>query len=144
MKRNHERHEKRHRSKELREEQLIEWIAHGLLDAGLTGRDVECLVDFPERLPADEDASPVRSDQAKERSEFPRLGALAMSALLVRMNGQPSRPGMEELLERLDALLALRDPAFETEDSWSTHFLGLPARCCGYLFAHAAKPAERW
>ena len=131
------------RRNELRQEQLIEWAALGLCKGGLQGRDIIGLVDLPEGSDG-RDASPVKTDRSEEWSETPRLGALSMSTLLDHMIGEPSSSGVGTLLERFDVLLALRDPAFEIEGNSSMEPRGLPANCCGYLFAKADSPIERW
>ena len=129
--------------KELRQEQVIQSTALGLFNAGLRGLDLERLVDLPEGS-VGEDVSPVGNARAEERSEVPRLGALSMSTLLDCLIGEPSDPGVEKLLERFDAVLALRDPAFEIESILTTESRGLPANCYGYLFAISDSPVKRW
>ena len=127
----------------LRQEDLIEWIALGLSKAGLQGREIEALVQFPESSDL-EKASPVKPLSSDDQKEDPRLGALSMSALLDHMIGEVSENGVWTLLERLDALLAFRDRAFETEGILASDVRGLPANCCGYLFANTSDPADRW
>ena len=127
---------------QLRQEDLIEWIALGLSKGGLQGRDVEALVEFPESS-SGRGASPVRIARPDEVPDAPRLGALSMSAFLDHMMDE-ALTGVGELLEQLDTLLALRDPAFEIEGILATDARGLPANCCGHLFANAHNPAERW
>ena len=130
-------------TKELRQEQVIEWIALGLSRAGLQGRDIEGLVDFPESS-SGRNGSPVTTAQSDEGSHLPRLGALFMSVLLDLIFGGYSSTGVGKFLEQCDSLLALRDPAFEVEGILTTDSRGLPANCSGYLYANANRPAERW
>ena len=127
----------------LRQEDMIEWIALGLSNAGLKGSEIEAVVGVPEALRL-QNIGPVKSAQSDDRPEVPRLGALSMSAFLDHMIGETSPQGVGKLLGRLDILLALRDPAFEIEGILAADARGLPANCCGYLFAHTDDPAERW
>lgn len=143
MDRARRRHEEDRGLEQIRQEDLIEWIALGLSNAGLVGRDVEALVEFPESL-SGRDANPVGTARSDEGSEIPRLGALSMSTFLDHMVGESSSQSVEELLDRFDTLLALRDPAFETEVILATDARGLPANCCGYLLANGDNPADRW
>ena len=131
------------RTTELQQEQVIEWIALGLSKAGLQGRDIEGLVDFP-KSSSDRNGSPATTDQSDEGSDTPRLGAISMSALLDHIIGEQSSTGVGKLLKQCDTLLEMRDPAFEAEGILATDSRGLPANCCGYLFANANNPAERW
>ena len=127
----------------LRQEDLIEWIALGLSKAGIQGRDIEALVQFPESSNL-EKVSPLKPFSSDDEKEDPRLGALSMSAFIDHMIGEVSEKGVRTLLERLDTLLAFRDRAFETEGILASDSRGLPANCCGYLFANTSGPAERW
>lgn len=131
------------RTEQVRQEDVIEWIAMGLSKAGLQGRDIEGLVEFPESSSGG-NVDPVGTARSDEESEMPRLAALSMSGLLDHMIGESSSTDVGRLLEQLDTLLALRDPAFEIEDILATDVRGLPANCCGYLLANAADPAKRW
>ena len=143
MDRARRRHVERRVPEQLRQEVLIEWIALGLSKAGLQGRNVEALAEFPESsIPRN--ASPVKTIRSDERSDIPRLGALSVSALLDHMIGEMSLKGVQKLLEQLDILMVLRDSAFEIENILATDARGLPANCCGYLFANVSDPAERW
>ena len=67
-----------------------------------------------------------------------------MMALMDHMIGDASAENGQKLLDYLDALLALRDPAFEVESLLSSGTSDLPVNCCGYLLAHIEEPAERW
>ena len=131
------------RSEQLRQEDLIEWIAVGLSKGGLRGRDIEALVEFPDSS-GGRNASPVRTVRSDEGPEAPRLAALSMSGLLDHMIDETSSRDVGRLLERLDTLLGERDPEFESECVLATDARGLPANCCGYLFANADEPCERW
>ena len=143
MDRAHRRHVEDRIPEQLRQEVLIEWIALGLSKAGLQGRDIEALVEFLES-PILRNASPVKTNRPEESSGIPRLGALSMSALLDHMVREISLNGARKLLEHLDTLMVLRDSAFETENILATDARGLPANCCGYLFANMSDPTERW
>ena len=128
---------------QLRQEDLIEWIALALFKAGLRGRDIQALVQFQESSHL-EKVSPVKPSLSDDEKEGARLGALSMSAFLDHMIGEVSESGVRTLLKRLDTLLAFRDRAFETEAILAADVRGLPANCCGYLFANVSDPAERW
>ena len=143
MDRARRRHVEDRGAEQLRQEDLIEWIALGLSKAGLQGRDVEGLVELPESS-GGHNASPVRTARSDDEAETPRLAALSMSGLLDQMIGESSSTGVGRLLEQLDTLLALRDPAFEIEGILATNAHGFPANCCGYLLANVHNPAERW
>ena len=125
------------------QDDLVEWITLGLSKAGLTGRTIVTLVDFP-RIPAVGELAPARSASCGDEKSSPRLGALSMMALMDHMIGDASAEGGQELLDYLDALLASRDPAFEVESLLNSGTSDLPVNCCGYLLAHVEEPAERW
>ena len=74
----------------------------------------------------------------------PRLGALSMITVLDHMIGSASSDGVSAQLDRLDALLAARDPDFEVEAVLATGHRDLPAYSCGHLFAHSEEPVARW
>ena len=101
----------------LRQEDMIEWIALGLSNAGLKGSEIEAVVGVPKALPL-QNISPVKSAQSDDRPEIPRLGALSMSAFLEHMIGETSPQGVGKLLGRLDVLMALRDPASKSKAFW--------------------------
>ena len=130
-------------SEQLRQEVLIEWIAAGLSKGGLEGRDIEALVEFSDSS-GGRNASPVRTVRSDEGPEAPRLAALSMSGLLDHMIDETSSRDVGRLLERLDTLLGLRDPAFESECVLATDARGLSGNSCGYLLANADDPCERW
>ena len=71
-------------SEQLRQKDLIDWIAVGLSRGGLQGRDIEALVRFPDSS-SGRSASPMRTARSDEGSEAPRLAALSMSGLLDHM-----------------------------------------------------------
>ena len=131
------------RTDQLEQDDLIERIAVGLSKGGLKGRDIEALVELPDSS-SGRNASPVRTVRSDEESEAPRLAALSMSGLLDHMIDQTSSRDVGRLLERLDTLLGLRHPEFESECALTTDAHGLPANCCGHLFANALDPCERW
>ena len=125
------------------QDDLIEWITLGLSKAGLTGRSIVTLVDFP-KIPAVGELAPARSASCDDEKTPPRLGALSMMALMDHMIGDTSAEDGQKLLDYLDALLASRDPAFEVESLLNSGTSDLPVNCCGYLLAHVEEPAERW
>ena len=128
---------------QLRQEALIEWIALGLSKAGLQGREIEALVKFPESSDLKK-VSPVKPVSSDDGPVAPYLAALSMSTYVGHMIGEASANDVQILLDRLDALLAFRDPAVETECIVATNTRGLPANSCGYLFANTKYPAVRW
>ena len=121
---------------------LIEWITLGLYKAGFTTGTIATLVDFP-KIPAVGELAPARSKPDKGKAQ-PRLGAIAMMALIDHRIGNASAEDGQKLFDYLDALLASRDPAFEVESLINSGIGDLPASCCGYLLAHVEEPAERW
>ena len=124
------------------QDDLIEWITLGLSKAGLTGRTIAALVDFP-KIPAVEELAPARSASCDDGKAQPRLGALSMMALMDYMINESAEDG-QSLLDCLGALLASRDPAFKVESLLNSGISDLPVNCCGYLLAHVEEPAERW
>ena len=127
----------------LRQNDLIEWIALGLSKAGLSANTIATLVDFPDLPDSDAPASAWSASQDKGKTS-PLLGALSMIVLVDHMIGTASAENGQQLLNKLDALLASRDSAFETEALLPPGIHALPASCCGYLLAHAEEPADRW
>ena len=125
------------------QDDLIEWITLGLYRAGLTAGTIAALVDFP-KIPVVGELAPARSASCDDEKDQPRFGALSMMALMDHMIGDASAENGQKLLDYLDALLALRDPAFEVESLLSSGTSDLPVNCCGYLLAHIEEPAERW
>ena len=130
-------------TKTLRQEQVIEWTALGLCEAGLQGHHIEAVARLPEGLSGG-GGRPERVARSDEGSENPWLGTLSMSTLLDHMIRESSSQGVGKLLEQFDTLLALRDKSFEIECILTTASGGLPANCCGYLFARTDSPVERW
>ena len=65
-------------------------------------------------------------------------------SLIGGMTGKASAEGRQTLLDRLDALLVSRDPAFEDESLTDGGARGLPASRFGHLLASEDEPAERW
>ena len=131
------------RQEHLRQDDLIEWIGLGLSKAGLSGGAVAALVDFPGSSDLG-DISPVKPASSDTQQTSVRLGALSMMTVLDHMIGNASSNDVRAQLDRLDALLAVRDPAFETEALLRHNSGDLPASSCGFLFACTEEPAARW
>ena len=127
----------------LREGVLIEWIARGLFEAGLTNEDVAALVDLPD-IAASEVPAPARPSSRHDNPAQPRLAALSVMSLSGQLMGCTTVDEEQELLDRLDALLASRDPEFESEFDLDAGGHGLPASCFGRMLASQERPAERW
>ena len=127
----------------LRQADLIEWIACGLAKAGLSGSEVASLVELPD-TPDGGNVVVVQQTSPTDMETSPRLGALSMITVLDHMIGSASSDGVSAQLDRLDALLAARDPDFEIEAVLATGRRDLPAYSCGHLFAHGEEPVARW
>ena len=127
----------------LRQVDLIEWIALGLSGAGLSAEAISGLVDLPDSAVAEPPAS-ARSDSDDDDGGHPRLAALSAMSLIGGMTGKASAKDRRTLLDRLDALLVSRDPAFEDESLTVGGAHGLPASRFGHLLANEDEPAERW
>ena len=127
----------------LRQVDLIEWIALGLSGAGLSGEAISGLVDLPDTA-VTEPPAPARSDSGDDDGGHPRLAALSAMSLIGGMTGRASAEDRRMLLDRLDALLVSRDPAFEDESLTDGGAHGLPASRFGHLLANEGEPAERW
>ena len=127
----------------LRQVDLIEWIALGLSKAGLGVEAISGLVDLPDSA-VTEPPAPARSDSGDDDGGHPRLAALSAMSLIGGMIGKASAEDRRMLLDRLDALLVSRDPAFEVESLTDGGARGLPASCFGHLLASEHEPAERW
>ena len=127
----------------LRQVDLIEWIALGLSGAGLSAEAISGLVDLPDTA-VTEPPAPARSDSGDDDGGHPRLAALSAMRLIGGMTGRASAEDRRMLLDRLDALLVSRDPAFEDESLTDGGAHGLPASCFGHLLANEDEPAERW
>ena len=127
----------------LRQDDLIEWIARGFSKAGLVGGAIAALVEFPGSSDLG-DISPVRPASPDSRQTSVRLGAFSMMTVLDHMIGNASPDDVWAQLDRLDALLAVRDPDFETEAILPPNSGDLPANSCGFLLALTGEPAARW
>ena len=127
----------------LRQDDLIEWIACGLAKAGLPGSEIASLVEFPD-TPDHDNVVIVQPPSPKDAETSACLGALSMITVLDHMIGNASSDGVTAQLDRLDALLAARDPNFEIEAILATSPRDLPACSCGHLFAHGDEPVARW
>lgn len=127
----------------LRQVDLIDWIALGLSGAGLTIEAISGLVDLPDST-VTEPPVPARSDSGDDEGGHPRLAALSAMSLIGGMTGKASAEDRGTLLDRLDALLVSRDPAFEDESLADGGARGLPASRFGHLLANEGEPAERW
>ena len=131
------------RADQLRHDDVIEWIALGLSKAGLTAEAVAALVDVPGSSDLG-DISPVPPDSDETQKTSVRLGALSVMSVLDHMHGNASPDDVLPKLDQLEALLLLRDPAFEAEAILNPNSADLPANSCGFLFARTDKPAARW
>ena len=131
------------RQDHLRQDDLIEWIALGLSKAGLSGGDLAALVDFPD-IPKPGKISPAPPDPPDTRQYPVRLGCHSMMTVLDHMINEGYGVDSGKQLALLDALLAVRDPAFEKEATLSPTAGDLPANSCGFLFARADEPSLRW
>ena len=127
----------------LRQVDLIEWIALGLSGAGLSAEAISGLADLPDSAVVEQSAAP-RSDSGDDDGSHPRLAALSAMSLIGGMTGKAAAEDRRMLLDRLDALLISRDPAFEVESLTEGGAHGLPASCFGHLLANEDEPAERW
>ena len=136
----HRSHANGQSSEYLQQAEVIEWIAVGLSKAGLTSAKIASLVDFPE-VSNDGKLAPA---QAAPSDAQPRLEALSMMGLIDHINGNTSAENGQTLLDRLDALLACREPVFENEVHLYTGTRDLPAARFGYALANVEEPAKRW
>ena len=123
--------------------EVIEWIAVGLSKAGLTSGKITALVDFP-KLTLDGPAPATRPVLPDSERVQPRLEALSMMGLIDHIDGNTSAENGQKLLDRLDALLASREPVFESEAHLCTGTRDLPASRFGYALANVEEPAKRW
>ena len=128
---------------DFRQDDLIEWIALDLSKAGLTGNDVDALVEFPE-MSNPQNKSPMKPAETDTLPQAPCFAALCVSTILDHMVGDKSQNNVQQLLGRFDALLAHRDPVFETECTLATNSPGIPENCIGYLISMTEDPSERW
>ena len=127
----------------LQQVDLIEWIALGLSGAGLSAEAISVLADLPDSAVMEQSAA-ARSESGGDDGSHPRLAALSAMSLVGRRTGKASAEDRRMLLDRLDALLVSRDPAFEDESLTEGGVHGLPASCFGHLLANEDEPAERW
>ena len=127
----------------LRQADVIQWIACGLVKAGLSGTEVASLVELPD-TPDSGSVVVVQQASPTDMESSPRLGALSMITVLDHMVGSASSDDVSTQLDRLDALLADRDPDFGVEAVLPTGRQDLPAYSCGHLFAHSEEPVDRW
>ena len=127
----------------LRQDDLIEWIALGLSKAELVSAEIADLVEFPD-TPSLIEAAPVWTASPDHGKNSFRLGALSMMTVLDRMSGNASPDNARAQLDRLDALVAVRDPDFETESIMPSNSGDLPTNSCGFLLACTEEPAARW
>ena len=129
--------------KYLQQADLINWIALGLSEAGLTAEMIAAIVDFPD-IPATGELAPARSESHDHENTSPHLGALSLMGLIDHIIGDASTENRQQLLGQLDTLLASRYPIFKVESLMNSSTSDLPASCCGYLLANEEEPAERW
>ncbi|MDD9980403.1 MAG: hypothetical protein OXU81_03440, partial [Gammaproteobacteria bacterium] len=127
----------------LRQVDLIDWIALGLSGAGLSAEAISVLVDLPDSAVVEQSAA-APSDSGDDDGSHSRLAALSAMSLIGGMTGKASAEDRRMLLDRLDALLVSRDPAFEAESLTDGGAHGLPASCFGHLLANEDEPTERW
>ena len=127
----------------LLQHELIEWIVRGLVRAGLNRRYIDAQVSFPDNSNRDQLAPANRSPRSEEQVR-PRLAALSMMGLVDHMIGAARAEEAQVILDRLDALLAMRDPAFEVEAIANAGTGDLPASCCGHVLSSVEEPATRW
>ena len=122
--------------------ELIEWIALGLANAGLTASLIADRVDFS-ALPPGGKIAPSRPT-SRDHAHDPRLSALFAMCLVDHVSDNSRDDAEWERLCLLDRMLASRDSGFEAEANIGAGVDSLPASYFGYLVANVAKPAERW
>ena len=127
----------------LSRQELIEWIAQGLSNAGLNAKTIGSMVSFPS-VPTTCSLAPGRLLARHDDSPTPRFDALVAMCLLDEVNPEGRDSSQPDRLKLLDGLLTHRDSAFEVEASVNFARDNLPASCFGYLIAHALEPATRW
>ena len=121
---------------------LIEWVALGLANAGLTTGMIADQVDFSTLPPAGEIA-PSRPAPPDD-SHGHRLGALYAMCLVDDANDHSCRDVGRERLCLFDRLLSSRHPGFKLETNIGGGLDSLPASYLGSLVANQPKPSERW
>ena len=124
-------------------QELIEWVAQGLSNAGLTAKTIATMVDFP-AVPTASSLAPGRLLGRRNDAPTPPFGALVTMCLLDQMNAKAHYPCEPHRLDLLDGLLTSRDSGFEIEATVNLEPDDLPATCFGYLVASALEPATRW
>ena len=124
-------------------QELIEWVAQGLSNAGLSAKTIGSMVSFPS-VPTTCSLAPGRLLGRHDDGPTPRSGALVTMCLLDEVNPEGRDSSEPDRLDLLDGLLTYRDSAFEVEASVNLEPDDLPASCFGYLVAHALEPATRW
>ena len=122
--------------------ELIEWIALGLANAGLTASLIADRIDFS-ALPPGGKIAPSRPT-SRDHAHDPRLSALFAMCLVDHVSDSSRNDAERERLCLLDRMLASRDSGFEAEANIDAGVDSLPASYFGYLVANVAKPAERW
>ena len=127
----------------LREVDLIEWTARGLFGAGLTDDHIAAVANAPEAVRSGDPAPSLPASRSDD-SGGPRLAALSVMCLSDQSTSEVSVVDGRNLLDALDALLASRDAAFESESPLANGGHGLPASCFGRLLAATERPAQRW
>ena len=121
---------------------LIEWVALGLVKAGLTAGMIADQVDLS-TLPPGAQIAPSRPAPGDD-SRDQRLGAL-LAMCLVDYANDNSRGDVERgRLCLFDRLLASRHTGFELETNIRGGLDSLPASYLGSLVANQPKPSERW
>ena len=114
--------------------EMIGWIGSGLVEAGLQGRDIT-IAPQPRTERNAEGGLPRRSDEAGN------LDTLALIVMLDRLGD--TVPDGQELLSRLDVLLAKRDLGLEVEANFDIGVMGFVGSSIGYLLA-AEGCTDRW
>ena len=122
---------------------LIEWVAQGLSNAGLSAKAIGSMVSFPS-VATTGSLAPGRRLERHDDGPTPRFGALVAMCLLDEVNPEGRDSSQPDRLDLLDRLLTYRDSAFEVEASVYFEPDNLPASCFGYLVAHALEPTTRW
>ena len=127
----------------LSQTESVELIFTALSAAGLSGRSVAEGIEFP-TVATPPEVSPTRSSPLPDEAENPCLRAICAMDLLESVHGSTPSEHAVSLLDRLDALLLHRDPAFEIEFSLATNTHDLSASRCGSLLARSTDAPERW
>ena len=123
--------------------ELIEWIAQGLSNAGLTAATIDEMVEFPNVVTTN-NLAPGRVVERHIDALTPRFGALVAMCLLDEASNQAHDRNEPNRLDLLDGLLVSRDSAFEVEATVEIESHDLPASSFGYLVAESLDPSTRW